>query len=195
MKPRGTPRAWPPTCYDRSVGFWSRWRSLKPVTTSIRGLREGARVSLEGQVDAIHVLTDPLSGVPAVAVDYQARMPGALEHIYPGLMGSPAQSVQRLQQAVPFLLQGRDGTVRILPPDPGGDVTALHERLMERYGIELLASTTSIEPGQRLRVEGAVIDAQESDPQRGTPWIATVRATALVVIDPPDAPRAGLQPS
>jgi hypothetical protein len=134
-----------------------------------------------GAVEALDLLTDPTSGRQAVAIDYIAKVPGALDQIYPGLLGDPAQSVHRLRKTVPFLLRDADGCVRIEPSSSDGDLDTLHARLREQFGLNLRAETTLIEVAQRLEVEGIVDRLEQRDPRRGLPWHATIRASGLFV--------------
>jgi citrate lyase gamma subunit len=161
------------------VALWNFWRKNAAALTPLYALKAGARVRVGGVVEALELLTDPTSGRLAVAIDYVAKVPGALDQIYPGLLGDPAQSVHRLQKTVPFLLRDTDASVRIHPPSSEGDLTALHGRLKEQFGISLRAEATLIEVAQRIEVEGVVERVESHDPRRGVPWLATIEASGL----------------
>lgn len=161
------------------MALWNFWRKSAAALTPLHALNTGAQVRVGGVVEALDLLTDPTTGRGAVAIDYVAKVPGALDQIYPGLLGDPAQSVHRLQKTVPFLLRDTDACVRIHPTSSEGDLAALHNRLQEQFGINLRAVATLIEVAQRIEVEGVVERVESHDPRRGVPWLATIQASGL----------------
>lgn len=163
------------------MALWNFWRKRRPALTALHALTKGAQVRVGGAVEALDLLEDPTSGRQAVAIDYVAKVPGALNQIYPGLLGGSAESIHRLRQSVPFLLRDGDGCARIHPPPSDGDVTSLHARLRELFGLSLRAETTLIEVAQRVEVEGVVERVEPRDPRRGIPWLATIRASGLFI--------------
>ncbi|MGB1700667.1 MAG: hypothetical protein ACPHRO_11975 [Nannocystaceae bacterium] len=162
------------------MGFWKNlWNRRAPPLTPLHAIVEGAEVRVGGAVEALELLTDPTSGRQAVAIDYLAKVPGALDQIYPGLLGDGARSVYRLHKATPFLLRGDDMCVRIDPPSEQGDLDTLHDRLQDQFGLHLHAEVNLIQIAERVEVEGVVESVELRDPRRGVPWRATIRATRL----------------
>lgn len=155
-----------------------------PQVLPVHALEPGREAWLEGVIDPLELLTDPISGQPAVAVDYRAEVPSALGQIYPGLMGSSASTVHHLIQATDFLLRTPDGSVRVLP-DPEtteGDTAALHRRLLELHGVELRARAHLLRPLQAVRLQVDVLDVSEHHTERSVPWRATAQLRKLVTI-------------
>ncbi len=160
------------------------WRPHRPVE-DLASLASGdvGRVEIEGRVEAMGHLTDPLTGATCVALEYRAWPPATTV----GLDGATSHGGRAYQvnarQAVEFVLV--DGQAQVLvQPDPGEDVAGLHERLLERYGVGLRCETEVVVIGQRLRVAGKVIHRAggPGTPHRELPYGAIVRAERIRVL-------------
>lgn len=133
-------------------------------------------VVLEGQIEALSLLQDPVSGVPAVVLDYAARTPGVTQRyfgIHEGHGGIAAH------QAVDFVLRDASGAA-LIEVERGGDVGELHRRLQADFGIGLDAQVQRVGPGDRVRVRGHVRSlGGRSSPHRREPWTVTVFADEI----------------
>lgn len=152
------------------------------VIQELGEIREG-RVEIEGVVDIIEPLHDPLEGERCIAIDYRAWPPSTTL----GLDGGSAFDARAFQiearQSVDFLLT--DGTTRVLIRAEGGrDVAELHRELLERYGVGLRAETRLLQPGVRARVAGQVESARAAggSPHREEPYAAIVKADRFWVV-------------
>lgn len=159
------------------------WRPYQPVEdlASLAGGSE-RRVEIEGRVEAVGHLVDPLTGDECVALEYRAWPPATTL----GMDGANAHAGRAYQvnarEAVEFVLT--DGHAQVLvQPERGEDVAGLHERLVAQYGVGLRAETEVVVVGQRLRVAGAVVHRSEgAAPHRELPYGAIVRAERIVVL-------------
>jgi hypothetical protein len=133
-------------------------------------------VELEGQIEALSVLWDPISGEPAVVLDYDARTPGLAQRYF-GIHGNDGGIAAR--QAVDFVLRDATGGA-LIEVERGGDVGELHRRLRGEFGIGLQASIERVAPGDRIRIRGRVraLDGGSS-PHRREPWTVVVIAHEL----------------
>ncbi|MCX4243840.1 hypothetical protein [Paraliomyxa miuraensis] len=141
------------------------------------------RVEIEGRVEALTSLRNPVSGEPCVALEYRAWPPSTTL----GMDGATAHAGRAYQvnarQAVDFVLE--EGGVRVLVhTDHGEDLAALHRSLLERYGVSLRAECDALVVGQRLLVTGTVEHRRSSvgTPHRELPYSAIVRAERLRVV-------------
>lgn len=158
------------------------WRPQQPSRTELGALATGAarRVEIEGRVEALAVLRDPLSGDPCVAVEYRAWPPATTI----GMDGATAHAGRAYQvnawQAVDFVLVG-DGVRVLVRPEPGEDVGALHQSLLDRYGVGLRAESERLEAGQTVQVVGEVVHRSggAGTPHRELPYAAIVRVEQL----------------
>lgn len=160
------------------------WRPYRPVD-ELGSLASGRdrRVEIEGRVEAVGQLLDPLSGEACIALEYHAWPPATTM----GVDGANAHGGRAYQvnarQAVEFVLV--DAGARVLVrPDLGEDVAGLHDRLVERYGVGLRAETDMVVAGQRLRVAGEVLHRSggPGTPHRELPYGAIVRAERIRVL-------------
>ena len=160
--------------YDRLLGrvpFIEDWGELRP-----------GRVEVEGIVEAMETLADPIQGDPCVAVEYRAWPPSATLGIDGGsTVGGRAFQIEA-GQAVEFAL--RQGERQLLVrPDPGRDVAALHRDLVRRYGVDLRADVHIVEPGANLRVVGLLQDTPApGSPMRTDPFTAILVADSLRIV-------------
>ena len=152
------------------------------VVEDLGQIREG-RVEIEGIVDIIDPLYDPLGGGRCIAIDYRAWPPSTTL----GVEGGSAFEARAVKiegrQSVDFLLT--DGTARVLIRAAGGrDIAAFHRDLLERYGVGLRAETRLLEPGVRARVAGQVESARAAvgSPHREEPYAAIVKADRFWVV-------------
>lgn len=128
-------------------------------------------VELEGEVEALTLLRDPLDGQDAVLLDYRARRPG-LARRYFGVhdVGATIEG----QQGTNFVLRDASGSA-LIEVEPGGDIGQLHRRLLAEFGVDLLADSDRVSPGDRIRVRGRVrVQSRDSSPHRRDPWSVTV---------------------
>src|SRR5690554_4030822 len=137
------------------------------------------RVAIEGQVEALSVLHDPISGEPAVVLDYRARKPGVAQRYF-GI--DERDRGITATQAVDFVLRDPTGAA-LIEVARGGDVDALHQRMHEEFGIGLDATVDRIAAGDRIRVRGRVRTVDDgSSPHRREPWTVVVMAEELELI-------------
>jgi len=161
-----------------------RWRPHQLVA-ELGSLATGEvrRVEIEGRVEAVSSLRDPVSGEACVALEYRAWPPATTV----GMDGATAHAGRAYQvnarQAVDFVLVDPGGRV-LVHTDPGEDVSALHHALLERYGVGLRAESDALRAGQRLRVVGEVVHRSggPGTPHRELPYTAVVRAERLQVV-------------
>ncbi len=133
-------------------------------------------VVLEGQIEALSVLHDPISSAPAVVLDYAARTPGFTQRYF-GIHEGDGRIAAR--QAVDFVLHDATGAA-LIEVEHGGDVGELHRRLRADFGIDLDAKVEHIAPGDRVRVRGRVRAlGDDGSPHRREPWTAIVVADEL----------------
>lgn len=141
------------------------------------------KVEIEGRVEALSSVRDPVGGEACVMLEYRAWPPATTL----GMDGATAHAGRAYQvnarQAVDFVLV--DGGVRVLVrTDHGEDVVALHQALLDRYGVGLRAESDALLAGQRLRVAGVVEHRSggPGTPHRELPYSAIVRAERLRVV-------------
>ena len=160
--------------YDRLLGrvpFIEDWGEL-----------QAGRVEVEGIVEAIETLVDPIDGDPCVAVEYRAWPPSTTLGMDGGsTVGGRAFQIEA-GQAVEFAL--RQGERQLLVrPDPGRDVAALHRDLVRRYGVNLRADVHIVEPGTTLRIVGDLQPAPTpGSPMRTDPFAAVLIADSLRIV-------------
>lgn len=151
-----------------------RYRSVSDLGTLQAFDR--ARVEIEGEVELLEALDDPIGGRSCAAMDYRAWPPSTTMGIDGGTTyGSRAYQVNA-RQAVDFVLS--DGHGRVLVQVSGGeDIAGLHRRLLERFGVGLRAEVDTVEAGTRLKVAGRLTHtARRGSPHRSASWTAVVRA-------------------
>lgn len=144
---------------------------------------DSTRVEIEGRVEALQSLRDPVSGEPCIMLEYRAWPPSTTI----GMDGATSHNSRAYQvnarQGADFVLS--EGGVQVLVrADPGEDVAQLHQRLLGRYGVGLRAETEMVTDGQRLRVAGRVEHRRGSggSPHRDLPYGAIVRAERIRVV-------------
>lgn len=135
-----------------------------------------ARVEIEGDVEALDTIDDPIGGRPCVAIGYRAWPPSTTLGMDGGTTyGSRAYQINA-RQAVDFVLGDPHGRV-LVQVHAGEDIAGLHRRLLARFGVGLRAEVETVEPGARLRVAGRLMHASRSgSPHRRSTWSAVVRA-------------------
>ena len=134
------------------------------------------RVEVEGVVESIDLLENPLDGSPCVAMDYRAWPPSTTLGMDGGTSyGSRAYQVNA-RAATHFVL--RDATARVLVQvDPGEDIGGLHRRMLEQFGVGLRAEVDTIVVGSRVRVAGELVHTTtRGSPHRSESYTAVIRA-------------------
>lgn len=158
---------------DRLLARWS------PAThLPIAGLeRAGQLVEIEGRIEALGLLEDPISGTPAVLIHYRARIPGVGQRYF-GVLET--RRVADLVLAVDFVLRDETGAARIVVASKLPDVAELHVRLLEQFGVALMPEVELMVPGEWIRVRGRVRSLGESgSPHRREPDGVVVVAEAF----------------
>lgn len=160
------------------------WRPYQPVAR-LGELAGGsaARVEIEGRVESLESVRDPVSGEACVVLEYRAWPPATTI----GMDGATSHNSRAYQvnarQAVDFVLV-EEGVRVLVRTDAGEDIGALHQRLLERYGVDLRAESERVLAGQRVRVAGRVehrMGASRS-PHRDLPYDAVIRAERIRLI-------------
>jgi hypothetical protein len=157
------------------MSWYDRLLRRVPFVDDWNTLPQG-RVALEGVVEVIEALADPISGDPCVAMEYRAWPPSTtLGMDGSSTVGGRAFELQA-RQAVEFAL--RKGAERILVrPDAGTDVAEMHRDLLRQYGVNLRAEVRLVPPQATVRVVGTLrASATGASPMRTEPFRATVVA-------------------
>lgn len=161
------------------MGLWKRifgGRAAEPV--DIARATPGSRVALEGRVEVITELFSPVDGEPGVALAYSASAPSAVSRAYAGLLGAGVDIRVRARQGVDFLLRGPEFTA-LVRVEPGDDVNAVHQDFIDTHGVNVRATTEVLAAGDRVRVEGEVLQTPPADPHRGPGYDLVVAADDL----------------
>ena len=133
-------------------------------------------VELEGVVEAVEVLQDPLSGEPAVVLNYLARRPAAAQ-LYFSIQANEGDI--EAYQATNFVIRDDSGAA-LIEVAQGTDIAKLHAELLERFGVNLEAEIERVGPGERIRVRGRVRrQATGGSPHRREAWTAVVTLDEL----------------
>ena len=133
-------------------------------------------VELEGVIEAIEQLQDPLTGEPAVVLDYLARRRGPAA-LYFSIQANEGD-IQAFQ-ATNFILRDASGAA-LIEVASGLDVAKLHAELLARFGVSLEVEVERVGPGDRVRVRGRVRHcAGGGSPHRRQPWTAVVALDEL----------------
>ncbi len=140
-------------------------------------VRAGARVELEGQIEALTQLEDPLEGAPAVVLRYRARSPGISQRYF----GIPDdRGTMEGFQATDFVLRDASGAA-LIQVERGGDLGELHRRLHAEFGIGLQVELERLAAGDTVRVRGHVRElVGGGSPHRREPWSVVVVAEELL---------------
>lgn len=134
------------------------------------------RVEIEGVVESIELLENPLDGTHCVAMDYRAWPPSTTL----GMDGATSYGSRAYQvnarEATHFVL--RDTATRVLVQvDQGDDVGGLHRRMLEQFGVNLRAEVDMIVVGAPVRVAGKLTHTgTRGSPHRSESYSAVVRA-------------------
>lgn len=135
------------------------------------------RIRVRGRAETSEPLIEPLGGESAIAIDYRAWPPATTI----GADGATAANSRAFQvqsrQTVDFELVDAQGRRLRVAVDPGDDVSGLHVRLLQQYGVGLRAEVDLIEPGQDVEVEGTLqLTGSGRSPHRTDPLLGTVVA-------------------
>lgn len=170
------------------MSLWRRlWGPQRPRRLAhLRDLAAATaheRVLLEGVVEVLEPVLCPVSGRPAVAVEYTAWPQSSTLGIDgAGAYASRAFQVKH-QQAADFVVC--DGPHRALVRvEPGSDLLRVHRELLARHGVGLRSEQHLIAAGARVRVVGRVEGtAPSASPHRRDPYLAIVRAERFWLAD------------
>ena len=134
------------------------------------------RVEIEGQIEVLASLVDPLSGKSAVAVEYHASPPSLLSVQGPG--DASRAFTMSATQATDFVLVSGSSRVLIRVAERQDDVAAVHRHLAREYGLQLRAETLCIRAGDFVRVQGVAERGElgAGSPYRTSSYTAIVRA-------------------
>jgi hypothetical protein len=152
------------------------WRRRYRRIEALRSLERG-RVEVQGRVEMLDALHDPLDGEACVAIEYRAWPPSTISM---GVDGATAHAGRAFQvgarQAVDFVIADETGRV-LVRPAVGQDVSELHRDLVDRYGVGLRAETEHVPIGARVRVAGRVSFVRGAgSPLRAEPYVAVIEA-------------------
>ncbi|MCA9595489.1 MAG: hypothetical protein KC776_19375 [Myxococcales bacterium] len=151
---------------------WLPWR--RPRRLPMARVSSG-RVEIEGEVEALATLPDPVSGRVCVALEYEAAPPSALS--VTGVPHSTRAYTITAHQAVDFVLTDGDCRVLVKVPREQDDVARVHAHLTAEHGLALRVAVATIEPGERVVVVGRVVDQDpKSTPYRSVHYRAIVHA-------------------
>ncbi len=151
---------------------WLPWRRVRRVALS--QVTPG-RIQIEGEVEALATLTNPASGRPCVAIEYEAAPPSALS--VTGVPHSTRAYTITARQAVDFVLTDGDCRVLVQVPDEQDDVTRVHAHMQKEHGLALRVAVAAIVPGQRVAVVGRALNQDTlRSPYRSIHYGAIVRA-------------------
>jgi hypothetical protein len=158
---------------DRLLACWS-----SPERLPIAALeRTGQLVEVEGRIEALRLLEDPVQGASAVLIHYRARIPG-LGQRYFGVLET--RQVADLVVVVDFVLRDETGAARIVVEGKGPDLVELHVRLLDQFGVALMPEVDLMVSGEWIRVRGRVRSLGESgSPHRRDPDGVVVVAEAF----------------
>jgi hypothetical protein len=110
-------------------------------------------IEIEGEIEALSLLSDPVDGRPCVAIEYSASPPSLINVIAAGPTTAFTVSAR---QAVDFVIT--DGKYRVLVrvEDEQDDVIAVHRHLMDEHGLRLRVRRGMLAEGDSVRVRGRV---------------------------------------
>jgi hypothetical protein len=138
--------------------------------------RGDTRVELEGEVEALELLHDPVDGTAAVFLEYHARRPGFAQRLF-GIDDVAAEIAGC--QATNFVLRDASGAA-LIEVDRGADIGGLHRRLREEFGVQLEVRVEHVVPGDTVRLRGRVRAwADHGSPHRREPWAVIVALDEL----------------
>ena len=145
----------------------------RPIVVDDWAALKSGLVEVEGQVEVVDAVPDPLSEESGIAIAYRAWPPSVT--VGYAVADNRAFEV-RASQAVAFLLQRGPHRV-LIRPKAGEDLVARHDALVARYGVNLRAETTIVGAGETLRVVGRVAHVTPAgSPHRVDPYHAIIDA-------------------
>jgi hypothetical protein len=134
------------------------------------------RVEIEGEVEALELLHDPIDGTAAVVIEYHAQRPGFAQRFF-GIDDVAAQIAGC--QATNFVLRDASGAA-LIEVERGADIAQLHRRLREQFGVGLQVHVEHVAPGDTVRLRGRVrARADHGSPHRREPWAVIVTLDEL----------------
>ncbi len=143
------------------------------------------KVVITGVIETLEeaeALLCPLTGEPAVMVHYMGRASGMASRAY-GIIGDGMEIITRAHQARDFLLRDSSGAA-LIRVEPGQDLIQLHGRMFETHGIEMKAETDYLAPGERVTVQGKVVERHSAgSPHRRAPYQVVVKADSITRVE------------
>lgn len=156
-------RLWPPR--PRQIGR----------LPELLGTSRDELVAIVGRVEPLDTLHDPVSGEPAVAIEYLAAPQSSVVGVAGAFVALSRAFQVTCQQATDFLVA--DGPHRALVRvTHGSNVAAVHRDLTARFGVSLHTERRLVRPGDLIRVVGRRLGAPAASPMRDEPYLATIFA-------------------
>ncbi len=138
------------------MSLWHRLWPKRPRQIGrlpeLLGTSRDELVALAGRVEPLDTLHDPVSGEPAVAIEYLAAPQSSVV----GVAGASHRALVRVAR--------------------GSDVAAVHRDLTARFGVGLHTERRLVRPGDLIRVVGRRLGAPPTSPMRDEPYLATILA-------------------
>lgn len=161
------------------MSLWHRLWPKRPRQIGrlpeLLGTSRDELVALAGRVEPLDTLHDPVSGEPAVAIEYLAAPQSSVVGVAGAFVALSRAFQVTCQQATDFLVA--DGPHRALVRvAPGSDVAAVHRDLTARFGVGLHTERRLVRPGDLIRVVGRRLGAPPTSPMRDEPYLATILA-------------------
>jgi hypothetical protein len=128
-------------------------------------------VEIEGKVEALELLYDPIDGTAAVVLEYRAQQRFfGLDDMAAHMAGC---------QATNFVLRDASGAA-LIEVARGADIAQLHRHLREKFGLGLEVRIEHVAPGDSIRLRGRVrARADQGSPHRREPWAVIVTLDEL----------------
>lgn len=161
------------------MSLWHRLWPPRPRPIArlpeLLGASRDELVTLAGRVEPLESLFDPVSGEPAVAIEYLAAPQSSVVGVAGAFVALSRAFQVSCQQATDFIVA--DGPHRVLVlVARGGDVVAMHRDLTARYGVSLHTERRLVRHGDHVRVIGRCLRAAPTSPLRDEPYLATLLA-------------------
>jgi hypothetical protein len=118
------------------------------------------RIEIEGEVEALTTLSDPVGGKACVAIEYSASPPSLINVV----TGGPTTRafIVSARQAVDFVVTDGKHRVLVRVDEEQDDVEAVHRHLMDEHGLRLRVEVAVIGEGDSVGVLGRVERSEQS---------------------------------